>query len=208
MASHCEASHHWQEIWQQMLFLETLPASNNSCYCIVEHPDNHTTVLHDCHSPLCPTTDPPTTNISLLGTVGNHTSWFYTHCCLPAVSVSWPKEEKSLLQCKTLWKHICTSYCDYFSCRTHCHADSSLWADADFTSTNWDWNNWNSALPAAFTSTVCTRMVCEKKVPESSDEWVWWNVTVLCRATCHNSKSWQWRWRPFASRSVVPALIL
>jgi len=39
-------------------------------------------------APLCSTTDPPTSNISLFGTFGYHTSWFYTRCMLPTCCIS------------------------------------------------------------------------------------------------------------------------
>ena len=35
------------------------------------------------------------------------TSWFHTHCCLCAVSVSKTKKEKFPEQCKVLWKYVC-----------------------------------------------------------------------------------------------------
>ena len=45
----------------------------------------------------------------------NGTSWLDTYC---DVSVS-ESEEKSLLQCKTLWTYICTLHCDYFNRGTY-----------------------------------------------------------------------------------------
>ena len=87
----------------------------------MKHSDSPTNIHNVCHSPLCSAIDPPTSNVSLFGIFPIGTSWLDTYCCLPDVSVS-ESEEKSLLQCKTLWKYICTYYCDNFSCRTYHHA--------------------------------------------------------------------------------------
>ena len=82
--------------------------------------DTPTTIHNVCYSPLHTTVDPPTrlSNVSLLGIVDNGTGWLDSYCCLPDVSVS-ESEEKSLLQCKTLWKYICTLHCDNFNRGTY-----------------------------------------------------------------------------------------
>ena len=85
-----------------------------------EHSDNPANIHNVCHSPLCSAIDPPTSNVSLFVSDGDDTTWLDTYCCLPDVSVSEPEEEeKSLLQCKTLWMYICTLHCDYFNRGTY-----------------------------------------------------------------------------------------
>ena len=92
----------------------------------MEHSGTPTNIHNVCYSPLRSTVDPSTNNFSLLGNVGNDTSWSYTRCCLPDVSVSKAKEEKVLLQYKTLWVYGSAFYYDNFSCRTYRHGDSTL----------------------------------------------------------------------------------
>ena len=92
----------------------------------MEHSDGPTNIHNVCYSPLCSAIDPLTSNVSHVGIVDNDTRWLDTYCCLPDVSVSESEEEKSLLQCKTLWIYGSAFYYDNFSCRTYRHDDSTL----------------------------------------------------------------------------------
>ena len=64
------------------------------------------------------------------------TSWFHSHCCLCAVSVSTTKKEKFPEQCKVLWKYVCVLHCNYCNHWTHSHTADPVRGDAASASTN------------------------------------------------------------------------
>ena len=102
---HCEEQLQYKaEVCRLQMFLrEALPTVIIPHTCITEYSDGRTTPYHDCCPTGCTATNPPTSYYHLYNNCATSTSWFHTHCCLCAVSVSTTKEEKFPEQCKVLW---------------------------------------------------------------------------------------------------------
>ena len=100
-------------------FLEAVSSAGFSCVWIVEYSGSYTTHHHDCNSHLCTSIRQPTSDCPLQYTSANNTCQCDTHCCLPAVSLSAAKKEKSILQCKELWTKVCAVNCDDCNPRTN-----------------------------------------------------------------------------------------
>ena len=137
--------------------------------CIMEYSDYRTTLYHDCYPTGRTATNPPASYYRLYNNCATNNSWFSTHCCLCAVSVSKTKKEKFPEQCKVLWNCMCVLCHDYCNHRTHSRTACPVRTDAAGASTNWNWSEGSISVIASIVSTVCTGMVLEEEIPEEKE---------------------------------------